>query len=354
MASIYDKTILSRSDLESLEGLTEAWQKTDDEEQKKQLHAGAEAIRNSYGYSGGDDGHGFTVTDSAVFSQAMAGGNYVGALEQAAKAEASSYGAQANAIEKSGEDRLREAYIKNMQDSLGLGQQLRAAGITGGATESTVAYMNNVYNSSRNDIIADTQEAKNELMQTAAQAQADSAAEIAKAELESAGDRAQAVKDAEQTAYDRAQDAQQLEYQKQKDEREYDYRDRELEYQKQKDERDFQYQKQSDEYDRAQEAKKASASGSSTSSSSSGGSKLTAATALSLIKAGAYSPQFAGVLGISDAEVQQMVKSYTDAEKREMAWKLLAQGIYDDSFPELLGYSEDTLINYANSYLMGY
>ena len=58
--------------------------------------------------------------------------------------------------------------------------------------------------------------------------------------------------------------------------------------------------------------------------------------------------------GYSKEELEKIVKSYSESEKRDMAWKLLQNGVYHESFAELLDYPEDALKNYANSYLLGY
>lgn len=47
---------------------------------------------------------------------------------------------------------LREAYIKHMQDQKALPQQMQAYGINGGATETTLANMKNVYGTNRANI----------------------------------------------------------------------------------------------------------------------------------------------------------------------------------------------------------
>ncbi len=356
MASIYDKYILSKSDLERVNTLNDAWKSATDKKQKNDLHAQAEAIRNLYGYSGGDDGSQFILNDSGVLNTAAATRAYTDALEQAKTAQAEGFDAQAEGVERDKNDRLREAYIKNMQDSLGIGQKLKAAGVSGGASESTVAYMNNVYNNNRNDIIKDALEQKTELSADRRQALAAADADIAKAEYDATLKRADALKQAEQTAYERELS----EYEKQKDARDFEYNKaidlRDFEYQKAIDERDFEYKKQQDEYAKKVAAAKA-ASGSASSSSSSNkssGSKLTVSNVLSLVKAGVYSPDFADILGITDDQVRDLAQNYASAESKAIAWELLDKGIYDSSFPELLGYSEEMLLRYLENVLNGY
>ncbi len=249
MASIYDKQILSKNDLDRIIELGNAWMSTKDKNVRAGLHQQAEAIRNSYGYSGGVDGGQFIIQNTEVLNTANAGKAYTNALENAASVQNASYDAMATQIERNKDDRLREAYIKNMQDSLGLEQQLKSAGISGGATESTRAYMNNVYNTGRNDIKTDAQTAQSEVDINRANANAKSLAEIAKAEYDSAKERNSSLRYAEQTAYDRSMD----EYKKQIDERDFNYQkqidERDFNYNKAVDERDFNYNKAVDERD---------------------------------------------------------------------------------------------------------
>lgn len=342
MASIYDKTILSKADLERIENLNTAWKSETDKKTKNAIHAQAEAIRNSYGYSGGADGAQFIINDAGVMNTAAATKGYTDALAGVGDAQAQSFEKEAERIEKEGADRLREAYIKNMQDSLGLSQKLKAAGISGGASESTVAYMNNVYNDSRNDIMNDTGDKKADLEIEKNTAQAKVLSDIAKAEYEGAIKRSDALKSAEETAYEREKDARDFEFKKSTDTRDF-------EYQKQKDERDFAYKTAKDELDRKTALAKASSSGSSSSKS-----KLSAANVISLIRQGVYNSQFADILGITDDDVREMVDNYKSAASETAVWKMISNGIYDDSFPEIVGFSKEVLEKYVTSVLNGF
>ena len=352
MASIYDKTILSKSDLARINNLNDAWKSATDKKLKDGLHAQAEAIRASYGYSGGEDGAQFIVKNSDALSSAAAAKSYTDALESANEQAGAAFDAQAEQIERDKDARLREAYIKNMQDSLGLSQAMKAAGVSGGATASTRAYMTNVYNNNRNDIISDALDLKGELAEKRSSANAKALEDIAKAEYEGAKDRSDAIRAAEQTAYERELDA----YKKAIDERDFNYKksvdERDFEYQKTKDERDFNYQKENDEKDRAVSLQKSYAS--SSSSSSKGASKLTPANVLSLIKEGVYNAEFADILGVSDDDVRDMIDDIKSESARQSAWKMMANGIYDESFPEITGYSEELLMTYVESVLNGF
>lgn len=316
MASIFDKQILSDADYKRIQELGDEWMLAKDQNTRNQIHQKAEAIRQSYGYSGGADGSQFLMQNQNVLNTATSANDYTDAVKEAKQLEQEQMEQRLKDVESSAAARLKEAYIKNMQDNLLIDQNLKKSGITGGASESVRAYMANMYNSNRNEIMSDTQAQKENIQNETAKILSDYTTDIAKAGYDSALKRADALKEAEQTAYDRQLDA-------------YD-----REYQKAKDERDFEYKKQTDA------SKK----------SSSSGTKLTASNVISLMKSGVYDPSFAVILGISDSEV----KSIANSSQKDAAWKLLNNGIYDDSFPEILGYSADILKNYANSVLNGF
>ena len=63
---------------------------------------------------------------------------YAGALNAAEQNRQKNYSAQQGSGRRAdGRSRLREAYIKNMQNALGLDQNMKASGISGGLSEST-------------------------------------------------------------------------------------------------------------------------------------------------------------------------------------------------------------------------
>ncbi len=327
MASIFDKQIMSDADIKRIDELGALWQSATDQKTKDQIHQKAEAIRLSYGYSGGDDGYQFILNNQNVHNTAAATNAYTDALKSANEQAQKQYKQNLEQAEDTGKARLKEAYVKNMQDSLGIDQQLKKAGITGGVTESTRAYMTNIYNNNRNDIIDDVNTLKSQIMNDAKKTDSEYKEGIAKAEYDGALKRSEAITDAEQ-----------FEYKKQLDE-----------YKKSIDERDFEYKKLKDELDQ-----KASASKSASKSSSSSKSSITPSSVLSLMKAGIYDKSFAGILGVSDDEVKKIVDTYKNKDQQSAAWRMLQNGIYDDSFPEILGYSEEVLLNYVNSVLNGF
>ena len=62
------------------------------------------------------------------------------------------YNRSRNSISQDAESSLRQAYINRMLSQKNLGQQMSAQGLTGGATETTMASMLNNYNNARNNI----------------------------------------------------------------------------------------------------------------------------------------------------------------------------------------------------------
>lgn len=62
------------------------------------------------------------------------------------------YNRSRESINRDSENSLRQAYINKMLSQKNLGQQMSAQGLTGGATETTLASMLNNYNNARNNI----------------------------------------------------------------------------------------------------------------------------------------------------------------------------------------------------------
>lgn len=62
------------------------------------------------------------------------------------------YGAAKNDVNKTANKSLQEAYVNRMMSEKNLGQQMSAQGLNGGATESTIAGIQNNYGNSRNNI----------------------------------------------------------------------------------------------------------------------------------------------------------------------------------------------------------
>lgn len=83
---------------------------------------------------------------------------------------------------------LRQAYIKHMQEQKALPQQMQAYGISGGATETNLANMKNVYGTNRTNIL-------NEAMAQQRMIEQDRANAIASAEGDAANYEASAIRD---------------------------------------------------------------------------------------------------------------------------------------------------------------
>lgn len=83
---------------------------------------------------------------------------------------------------------LRQAYIKHMQDQKALPQQMQAFGMSGGATETTLANMKNAYGNNRTSIM-------NENLAQQRLIEQDRANAIANAEADAANYEASAVRD---------------------------------------------------------------------------------------------------------------------------------------------------------------
>ncbi|MBP3480807.1 MAG: hypothetical protein J6K66_04310 [Clostridia bacterium] len=355
MASIFDSQLMSKSDLQKIEELEKAWRSTDDKNLRAQIHDRAESIRRGYGYSGGEDGSEYNALDDGVSVAASAANAYAGALEAAEQNRQRNYSAQQEAADELGRQRLREAYIKNMQNSLGLDQSMKAAGISGGLSESTRAAYDNSYMNRRDSIYADTLDAKQEIARDAAQSAYDSGAQIAKLQYDSAADRVDRLTQAQQRAYEREQDALEreyqerlFEYQKQLDASDLDLENRRFEYQKQKDALDREYEEKMDALNMQYKMASMQASAARQSNSQ---SQKQISNIISLMKSGYYSPEFAEILGLDPQKLQANIDKGGDIE--DYAWDMIKHGIYDDSFPEILGYSEEILKSYIEAVKAG-
>lgn len=318
MASIYDKQILTDKDIERIKELRRLWQETSDNQKKNEYHDAAEVIRRGYGYSGGGDGSELNPIEQSVLTEAIAAKDYTDALREAEKTRADVYAKQKEQVEADGNERLRQAYIKNMQHSLGLAQALKADGLTGGVTESTRAALGNNYLDLRDDIMKDVSDKKTDIMSDENEDKLYAEKEIAKADYESTKSRMEKMTAAEQRDYERALEEYRKKYQESKDAYDRQWQQKLFDYQKELDAYDREYQKQKDAADRQAALAKAYASKSSSSKSSSSS---------------------------SDEKTEQLKKE---------AWKLLEKGVYDDSFPALLGYSKDMLIQYMENTMAGF
>lgn len=301
MASIFDKQLLSTKDLERMNELDELYAKATDEKTKNDIYNLAESIRYGYGYSGGADGNGYEVINNATVGTATALNSYTAALRDASQAELDAIEKQKLNNTLQGNERLRQAYIKNMQQKLSIGDTLVNNGISGGVAEGTIAVMDNEYLKLRDSILKDVADTNNELDIKGIQSKHQTESEIGKLEYDAATERADRLTEAEQAEFERSLAQMQLALERD-----------ELDYQKLKDELDRKYQIEKDALDRANELKKANISKS------------------------------------ASTKNEEL-----EARKKE-AWMLLEKGVFEESFPELLGFSKEILLEYAENCMAGF
>lgn len=78
----------------------------------------------------------------------------------------SQYNYQQGLINTDADDSMKQAYINSMLQKKDLGQKMSALGLNGGATETTLASMNNNYSNARNNIDTTRQRSLSDLDQT--------------------------------------------------------------------------------------------------------------------------------------------------------------------------------------------
>lgn len=121
------------------EALLAAYQQRDYEDYLRQQR---EAAQNAYN-------NGMNSLNSAYNSQLTSLANN---LSEAKNQLLNSYNLSKNNINQDAEGSLRQAYINHMLSQKNLGQQMSALGLSGGATETTLANMLNNYGNARNNI----------------------------------------------------------------------------------------------------------------------------------------------------------------------------------------------------------
>lgn len=307
MASIFDNQLLSEKDLEQINLLGVLYNQATDEKTKQDIHSLAESIRKSYGYSGGEDGSEYNVLDETAVAMSGASDTHTQALEEAQKAREEAISLQKQKNNESASERLRQAYIKNMQQRLGTADALKNQGVTGGKADSTLAALEGEYLNLRDSILKDADDANSKLDIKNMQDAYDTKVQIGEIEADAANARADRLSEAEKEAYDKMITDYQLKLDKEK-----------FDYQKLKDELDRKYQIEKDALDRANELKKVYASKS--------------------VK----------------TENTDDTAEKTLEERKKAAWKLLEQGVYQDGFDELLGFAEEILREYAENCISGF
>lgn len=99
-------------------------------------------------------------------SYTSAGNTLKGNYDSTANELASKYGYQKGNINTDAEESMRQAYINSMLQKKDLGQRMAAQGLSGGATETTMASLNNNYSNARNNIDTTRQRSLSDLEQT--------------------------------------------------------------------------------------------------------------------------------------------------------------------------------------------
>lgn len=174
----YDKQIMSDDDYRKKQEYVNAYNSATTKEQRDAAHNAAEQLRAKYGYSGGASGadishaYGQNVTNtlSALINNSA---QQQAALNAAKSAGQLEYDNQIKRADQLSQNALREAYIKNLQNEASLNQQLRAAGVTGGAAESTRAAMLSNYAKNRTAIQNNTAQAISDIEAAKAASAAD-------------------------------------------------------------------------------------------------------------------------------------------------------------------------------------
>ena len=111
-------------------------------DREEYLRQQREAAQNAYN-------NGMNSLNSAYNSQLTSLANNLNEAQNQLKG---SYDRSRNSINQDAEGSLRQAYINHMLSQKNLGQQMSAMGLSGGATETTLAGMLNNYGNARNNI----------------------------------------------------------------------------------------------------------------------------------------------------------------------------------------------------------
>ncbi len=206
MASYYDAQVMTKRDLDRVDKLQKQWQQAATKAERQKLHDQVEQIRSNYGYSGGADGSEYIVTDAGLAALSGAAEEYADAVDSAAQAELEAIEGQSKEAQRDLEGELKKAYINQLQTQLGLEQQMRAEGYSGGASESIRAAARSDYLGQRNDAKAEASEIQRELNQRADEVLQNAELDKAEAQLKYDNERSDYLVGKEKTEYERAQD----------------------------------------------------------------------------------------------------------------------------------------------------
>lgn len=206
MASYYDAQVMTKRDLDRVDKLQKQWQQAATKAERQKLHDQVEQIRSNYGYSGGADGSEYIVTDAGLAALSGAVSDYNDAIDKAAQTEVEAIEGQKQEAQRDLESELKNAYINQLQTQLGLEQQMRAEGYSGGASESIRAAARSDYLGQRNDAEAEASEIQRELNQRADEVLQNAELEKAETQLKYDNERSDYLVGKEKTEYERAQD----------------------------------------------------------------------------------------------------------------------------------------------------
>ena len=200
MASYYDAQVMTKRDLDRVDQLQKQWQQATTKAEREKLHDQVEQIRSNYGYSE------YIVTDAGLAALSGAVGEYTDAIDKAAQTEVEAIEGQKQEAQRDLESELKNAYINQLQTQLGLEQQRRAEGYSGGASESIRAAARSDYLGQRNDAEAEASEIQRELNQRADEVLQNAELEKAETQLKYDNERSDYLVGKEKTEYERAQD----------------------------------------------------------------------------------------------------------------------------------------------------
>lgn len=177
----YNDSGISASDKQKIDAYKQAYadaQAKGDTAGMEKAHAGAEAIRSAYNYSGGTDGSEYrqlyggnidTPYSNDIYNSNV-GNKYKAMNEQISNMNASAVKqgidnieAQRDNIVKGYEDQARQNYIAYKQSEKALPQQMASQGLTGGMTETSNLQLATNYQTNNNNINVAKQNAMQEL-----------------------------------------------------------------------------------------------------------------------------------------------------------------------------------------------
>ncbi len=164
----YEQQLLSEADRQEIEKAKTRWSEAKAAGDTAGMQAAnnyAEQIRRGYGFTGGTDGAGYNPVEGyeglSTLKQASQG------LDSAYQGVSDSYRAQAEAqkaeLDKQRDNWIRQAYITNEKQKLGLDQQMRAQGISGGLSESSRVRLAQQYAADRSTAESETMKAKKDV-----------------------------------------------------------------------------------------------------------------------------------------------------------------------------------------------